>query len=98
MDRICFSKSIDVDPVLQIKYFFNEVMAMYNLIEGVNYKYIHGLVQENEINFVISFDTAKEVSIVHDSLIGKLVQIYNSNFKIHGYINNCDLSVKLVKL
>ena len=46
MDRIEFSKSINIDPVTQVKNCFDEVMALYSLIEGIDYEYIHGLIDE----------------------------------------------------
>lgn len=47
MDRIEFSKSINIDPVTQVKDCFDEVMALYDLIEGIDYEYIHGLIEED---------------------------------------------------
>lgn len=99
MDRIIFSKSIDVDPVLQVEKFFNEIMAMYNLVEGVNYKYIHGLIQDmDNISFVIEFATLDETIIAHNSLAGRTIQMYNSNFSILGDVNDRELSLRLVKV
>ena len=67
MDRIEFAKSIDIDKVTQMKWFFNEIMGFYNLIEGYNYDYIHGSIDEvkKTIKFTVSFNDNVTADIVH---------------------------------
>lgn len=101
MDRIDFSKSINVDPILQIQKFFDEVMAMYNLIEGVEYKCIHGLVgdwEDSEIRFVVTFNTCEDAVKTAYGIDNKIVQFCNNNFKISSDIENYDSSEMIVQL
>lgn len=102
MDRIDFSKSINVDPVLQVEKFFDEVMAMYNLVEGVNYDYIHGLVHDENatnINFIIAFKSIDNAIVARDNLVGNIIQIYNRIFRISGDVTtNGELEICLEKM
>lgn len=101
MDRIDFSKSISIDPTLQIKVFFNEIMTMYNLVEGVDYTNIHGLVEnETNISFAVTFDNIEKAIRTSHSIDGKIVQFYNCNFMISTMINknNAELVVQLVRV
>lgn len=93
MDRLDFSKSIDVDPRLQVKDFFDEVMAMYNLTEGINYKYIRGLVMDGAIQFAISFNTLDEAHHVAQYNDAKTIIVYNKNYNITCRIEECNKAV-----
>lgn len=94
MDRIDFSKSIDVDPVTQVKCYFTEIMAMYNLCEGQNYNLLRGFVNgENSIQFIISFNTPMEAMFAANTMLDKDMPIYNRVFHIEGGLSDLELSL-----
>ena len=94
MDRISFSKSIDVDPVTQVKYHFTEVMAMYNLCEGRNYNLLRGFVnEEKSIQFIISFNSVPEAESAANMIIGTDISFYNKVFHIDGSLEGKELTL-----
>ena len=86
MDRIEFSKSINIDPVSQVKDCFDEVMALYNLIEGIDYEYIHGLIENNEqhrVTFSISFmNNESAVSVMNIVNSQHIFNVYEKQFSV----------------
>lgn len=94
MDRIDFSKSIDVDPATQVKHFFTEVMAMYNLCEGINYNLLRGFVNgENLMEFLVKFNTLDETMAVASNLLNADVSLYGKVFHIEGGVSGIELSL-----
>lgn len=83
MDRLMFCQSINIDPALQVKDFFNEVMGMYNLVENLDYRYINGSINENnKIQFTIGFDSPNTARIIESNLNGNIITVYNENYML----------------
>lgn len=94
MDRIDFSKSIDVDPVTQVKCYFTEIMTMYNLCEGRNYNLLRGFVnEENVIQFIVSFSSPMEAMCAANIMLNKDIPMYNKVFHIGGSITGTNISL-----
>lgn len=93
MDRINFSGSIDVDPVMQVRYYFNEVMAMYDFVEGLNYNLIQGFINdENLIQFTVQFNTPEEAKTASTKILNNTnVLLYNKKFNINGSVSGSKL-------
>ena len=93
MDRLDFSKSINIDPVVQVRCFFNETMTMYNLSEGLNYSCIKGSIddKDNSIQFSVEFGSENEAATAGGGLIGKNVSMYSQFFHIRGSVTGREL-------
>lgn len=98
MDRLNFSKSIDIDPVTQIKYIFNEIMAMYDLVGKSNYNSINGTINaDNTVSFCVVFNSIEEAQNVYDTIINKSVYIYREMYYLNGTINNNIININMVR-
>lgn len=100
MNRLEFSKSIiNVDPVTQVRLFFNETMAMYNLSEGLNYNCIKGFIDnEDSIKFVITFNlSSEEINKIANDIIGRSVSIYNKVFLINGDVTGTEMTLRFIE-
>lgn len=90
MDRLVFCQSITgVDPALQVKDFFNEVMGMYNLVENSDYRYINGSINENnKIQFTIGFDSPNTATFMKNNLDGNIITVYNTEYMLSEIVED----------
>lgn len=100
MDRIEFSKSINIDPVTQVKDCFDEVMALYDLIEGIDYEYIHGLIEEDEqhrVVFSISFmDEHTANAVMHNVNAQHMFIIYEKQYSVSSKATDNILDIEMI--
>lgn len=97
MDRIDFSKSIDIDPVTQMTEMFNEVMAMYNLVGKYNYASINGQLQKdmNTVSFVVVFETKEEALEVYNTIVNRTVTIYGQAYELFGTVMDKTINLNM---
>lgn len=99
MDRIEFSKSINIDPVTQVKNCFDEVMALYSLIEGIDYEYIHGLIDEDKhrVVFSISFiDEKAAIAVMNNVNMRHIFTIYEKQYSVSSKASKNILDIEMV--
>lgn len=96
MDRLEFSKSLDVDPVIQVKNYFNEIMGAYNLFGKYEGLTVKGLVDNQSISFALSFETEKEAEDMHNVINGSTMYIYDDIYIISSIIYSNNLTVRLL--
>lgn len=92
MDRLEFSKSIDIDPIIQVKEYFDEIMGMYNLFG--DYKNISITKNPNDISFDLLFKTEKEAKEMLNAVNGKSISLYYNDFTIMASdIDKCKITI-----
>lgn len=99
MDRLDFSKSIDIDPVTQIEKLFNEIMAMYDLVGGYNYLSIHGFINgNNTVSFSVLFSSDDEAKQVYDTVVNKQIAIYGFVYSLHGTMQDQTINLNITRI
>lgn len=83
VDRICFTKNINGNISLEeiIKEYFDEVMALYDLIGVYNNFSIEGSIENAKIRFDITFNSKKDATFIFSVVNGCVINKYNKLFK-----------------
>lgn len=101
MDRLEFFGSIDIDPVVQVTKFFEEIMAMYNLLREDEYISIRGLTnishENNTVSFVVEFPSQEIADAVWNRIGYQHVVVYNTVYIITGDKDNNNLNLTVIK-
>lgn len=96
MDRVDFTKSIISEESIEdlIKNYFNETMALYNIVgeydKRINIIHTH---TNNIASFSITFKTKKEAKELYNVISGAKINIYDSIYKVHS-----DLAEKIINI
>lgn len=96
MDRIQFSESLDINPAIQVKNYFNEVMGMYNLFGEYDNVSIRGSVSDQSISFALSFKTEKEAKEMHKAVNGSRMPLYGEFYSIQSICDKKILTIQLI--
>lgn len=96
MDRLEFSKSIGIDPELQIKNYFNEVMGMYNLFGKYKNISIQGSVSEQVVSFDLLFKDKKEAKELGVAINNTYTKIYDYLYRIESTCNGKTVTVCMI--
>ena len=82
MDHINFIKSINSNDLeTHIKMFFDQIMALYNLIgtyQGMNISTETN--NSSSIRFIMVTDTEEEAQALYSALCGKIIPIYGHRY------------------
>ena len=95
MDRLEFSESVGVDPEIQLRRHFDEVMGMYNLFGEFENISIKGSVKEESISFDLLFKDQKEAKELGTAIDGNNIIIYGLLYTIHSICTNKIINVSL---
>lgn len=96
MNRIEFSESLGMDTVDQVEKLFDQIMAMYNLINGYETVSASGsIMNEGSITFSVTFGNAQEAIDASSALYAECMRLYDNNLYS---LNNKKVSDKVVEL
>lgn len=99
MDHIDFIKSIDNDNLENnIKLFFDQIMALYNLIGVYQGMDISTEIDDtSSIRFIMVIDTEDEAKALYTALCDKIIPIYDHKYIARLSQTNNSLNVELVE-
>ena len=98
MDRIDFSKSLDIDTPIQVSNIFNEILTMYNLL--ADYKInVNGTMSENGIIVInASFENTQEAIDASKVLHSEGMRINDELYSLINKLDKNTLNLVLTKL
>lgn len=95
MDRLQFSESVGIDPEIQLKEHFDEIMGMYNLFGEFENISIKGPVKEESISFDLLFKDQKEAKELGTGINGNIIKIYGLLYTIHSSYSDTIVNISL---
>lgn len=98
MDRIDFSKSLDIDTPIQVSNIFDEILTMYNLL--ANYEInVNGTMNENSIIVInASFENTQEAIDASKVLHSEGMRINDELYSLINELDKNTLNLVLTKL
>lgn len=98
MDRIDFSKSLDIDTPIQVSNIFDEILTMYNLL--ANYEInVNGTMNENGIIVInASFENTQEAIDASKVLHSEGMRINDELYSLINKLDKNTLNLVLTKL
>lgn len=98
MDRIDFSKSLDIDTPIQVSNIFNEILTMYNLLADYEIN-VNGTMSENGIIVInASFENTQEAIDASKVLHSEGMRINDELYSLINELDKNTLNLVLTKL
>lgn len=96
-DRIAFTKSINCNDISHIvKDYFDEIMALYDLVGTYNNFYIKGDTDSGTtIVFSLIFETEEKAIQIFDTVNGHTIRKYGRTFKCDIQLNSNILCITI---
>ena len=98
IDRLDFSKSIEMNDDSTIIDWFNQVMVLFNLVNKYDIKSVKGIVNESNISFNIEFKKVSEAKEASTIMVLDKLTVYDELYSLSNTRQDKIVSVSLIKL
>ena len=99
VDRINFTKSINSDDLAtNVKLFFDQIMALYNLIGRYQGMDISTETDDSpSIRFIMVTESEEEANILYANLKDRIIPIYGHTYTAHMVKNINSIHIELIE-